>query len=66
MPKHFVRTIFDRWLAHSDTCCRHPPHLVIQRKAYFLLEFLGITPHVCCHINTWGMVEIRVIYQRTL
>jgi hypothetical protein len=65
MPKNFVRKTFDRWIAHNARRFHYPPRVVLQRKAYFVLQFAGITPALRCRISTWGAVEIRVVYQRT-
>jgi hypothetical protein len=66
MPKNFVRKTFERWLARQHAAFTHPPYLVLQRKEYFLLRFAGLTPALQCYISTWGSIEIRVMYQRTL
>jgi len=63
MPKNFVRKTFDRWLSHSYARFHRPPRVVLSRKDYFVLQFLGITPVIECSIRKEGMVEIHAIYQ---
>src|SRR6266576_2212512 len=63
MPKNFVRKTFDRWLAHNHARFRYPPRLVLQRKQYIGLQFLGITPAIWCAISTEGMVGTYASYQ---
>jgi hypothetical protein len=64
MPKNAVQKIFDRWLAHSGIRFHYPPRVVLRRKASFVLQFVGITPALQCHISKWGAVEMRVMYQQ--
>ncbi len=72
MSEHFVRETFDRWLAHSAERFHHPPRVVLHRKRRrkrtwrkrFMLQFSGITSNLWGYIHAWGMVEIRVVYQR--
>ena len=63
MPKTFVRKTFDRWLAHSAARLHHSPRVVLQRKQYIELQFLGITPAIRCAISKEGMVGIYASYQ---
>jgi hypothetical protein len=63
MPKNFVRKTFDRWLAHSAARFHHPPHVVLSRRDYFVLQFAGITPAIQCCIKKEGMVGIYALPQ---
>jgi hypothetical protein len=58
-----VRKTFDRWLAHSAARFRHPPRVVLSRKRYVEMRFVGVTPAIRCSISTEGMVGLYASYQ---
>jgi hypothetical protein len=58
MPTNFVCKTFDRWLAHNAARFHHPPHVVVSRRDYFVLQFAGVTPAIKCVIKKKGVVGI--------